>query len=215
MTFDHEPYLARLDESWRAMLDAGDLYSARARILKAAVFAACTAHTAVEQAEYEYTTWIETGSFPVDGTNLAEQKASAALTAETLADSLTLDVLRQLDGWALADLLHRNVYGLGTTKAAFAAALVGYPEPYCLDTHGLQLIADRLAILGEPVKLDTLRGRIKSDRNNPAAVARAWGWYRRLGDIAFGTRDHQWEFFAYKVPAFREGAHRAYFDTVL
>jgi hypothetical protein len=188
------------------MIAEGDVRGLRNRALKAAVFAACTAHTGVGQAEREYTEWAETGSFPVDGTNNAEQKASAAITADAYIETLELDDFR-VDGWTFARGLAANVYGLGAAKASFAAALMGYPEPYCLDTHCLALIAGRI---GERVEL--MRGRIG---HAGTRAATAWRWYRHYGDTTFGTRDHQWEYFALAVPAFAEGGHEAYFTTVL
>jgi hypothetical protein len=193
--------LASLDQSWADILAAGDVRTARTRILKAAVFAACTAHTQVEQAEYEYQTWIDTGDLPTDGTNLAEQKASAILTADAWVETLDIDTLRAFDGWTLAEALAANVYGLATTKASFAAALVGYPEPYCLDTHALQHARDTGAT---DWTLSQLRSRI-----------RRWAFYRSLGDQVFGSRDAQWALFAERVPAFAEEGHAVYFDSVL
>jgi len=195
-------WLADVRAKWQQACDAGDTFTLRTILLKAAVFAACTAHTTVAQAEAEYTEWVNTGEFPVDGTNLAGQKASAVMTAEDLILRFTIDDFREFhDGWQLAAILQQNVYGLGTAKASFAAALAGFPEPYCLDTHGLQHAKERL---GLDLTLDQIRGR-----------ARRWSFYREIGDKVFGNRDAQWSFFAQRVPEFAEGGHRAYFVTVL
>jgi len=212
----HIALLDQLDSSWRDMLAAGDMFAIRCRILKAATFAACTAHTTVERAEYEYVTWAEAGEFPSDGTNLSEQKASAAMTAEAWTETLDIETVRGWrDGWALAAELAAHVYGLGTAKAAFAAALVGYPEPYCLDTHCLQLVAERLTCLGTPSSAEQLRRVTRMRYDSPTSATRSWQRYREVGDTTFGSRAHQWEFFAMKVEAFRDGAHEAYFRTVL
>ena len=206
----YQDRLAQLDSSLAAMIDAGDIAGLQDRLVKACVFAACTAHTSVEQAEREYAEWIDTGEFPTDGTNLSYQKASAVMTARRLA-ALHDDVADfRVDGWTMARRLQENVYGLGTAKASFAAAIMGYPEPYCLDTHGLQLIASRTG-----ADLSVLLQRVRTHSRRPREYDRAWEQYRRWGDTAFGTRDHQWEYFALKVPAFREGGHETYFRTVL
>jgi hypothetical protein len=194
--------LARVRARWTTAIEQGDTFTLRTMLLKAAVFAACTAHTTVEQAEREYTEWCDTGEFPVDGTNLAGQKASAVMTADDLTLRFTLEDFREIhDGWQLAAILQQNVYGLGNTKASFAAALVGFPEPYCLDTHGLQKVQRELR---PDLTLDQLRGR-----------CRRWKFYREVGDAVFGSRDAQWSYFAQVVPEFAEGGHRAFFQTVL
>lgn len=204
MLMPYEAWAVELDrvaETWRVALEEGDRMTLASILLKAAVFAACTAHTTVDQAEREYTEWVETGHLPVDGTNLQEQKASAAITAEEWAfNVLTLDDYRSFDGWSLAEGLKANVYGLGTAKASFAAALAGFPEPYCLDTHALQKVQ---RVLRPDLTLDQLRGR-----------ARRWAFYREVGDAVFGDRWHQWHYFEEVVPEFAAGGHAAYFVTV-
>lgn len=205
MLAPYRPYLTDLDkvrEAWQAALDTGDRFALATILLKAAVFAACTAHTTVAQAEYEYTEWARTGEFPADGTNLSGQKASAAMTATDLTDGMTIDDFRAItDGWQLAELLKDKVYGLGTAKASFAAALCGFPEPYCLDTHGLQEVQR----LHRPdLTLDQLRGR-----------SRRWAFYREVGDMTFADRNAQWTFFEGMVPEFAEGGHRPFFATIV
>lgn len=205
MLAPYRPYLTDLDkvaERWQDALDRGDLFTLQCILLKAAVFAACTAHTTVAQAEAEYTAWVNTGEFPIDGTNLAGQKASAAMTADDLTLGMTLDDFRAIrDGWQLAELLKDRVYGLGTAKASFAAALAGFPEPYCLDTHGL---AEVQRTLRPDLTLDQLRGRI-----------RRWTFYREVGDPTLHDRYGQWTYFETVVPEFREGGHRPFFATVV
>jgi hypothetical protein len=107
------------------------------------------------------------------------------------------------DGWAMAASIASHVYGLGPAKASFAAALLGYTEPYCLDTHGLQ----RVISLG--LAPDKTLAQVRSQ------TYRSWVKYRHYGDAAFGSRDAQWAFFAERVEAFRLGGHEPYFATVL
>lgn len=209
MIGDYAEPLARLDSTWRAMLDARDLDGLRARCFAAVVFALCSVHTPVDEGEREFTAYMNDGILP-DGTMLAEQKSSGILAAIRWIDSTTVDTFN-VDGWTLADTILRNVYGLGTAKSAFASALCGNPEPYCIDTHGAQLIASRTGAssirIVNSIRADKSAGSI--------AIDAAWRRYRRWGDTTFGARNHQWEFFAMKVPEFRIGGHAAYFAEAL
>ena len=197
--------LDELDASWLDALVAGDMPAIRRRVTLACAFAACTVHTPVDEAEYQFTEYVTHGALP-DGSGLAELKSSAILTSREWAESLTLDEVRGwADGWAAAEAIASHVYGLAMTKASFAAALIGYPEPYCLDTHGLQLVASRMQASGaDVIPLDRLRSR-----------TRTWRGYHRLGEWAFGSRMHQWEYFAGTVPSFASGGHEAYFKVAL
>lgn len=196
--------LDALDASWLTMVAEGDMPAIRQRVTRAVAFAACTVHTPVEEAEWQYTEWLTRGSLP-EGSGLAEMKSSAIITSREWIAELTLDVVQSwTDGWKAAEYIASHTYGLAMTKASFAAALIGYPEPYCLDTHGLQLVASRMASAGIVVPLERLRSR-----------TRRWGSYRATGEWAFGSRDHQWEYFACTVTAFARDGHEAYFSTVL
>ena len=206
---DYTEPLERLDSTWRDMRAAGDLDGLRQRCFAAVVFALCSVHTPVAESEREFTDYMRTGALP-EGTMLAEQKSSGIIAAIRWIDTTSVETF-DADGWALADTILRNVYGLGTAKSAFASALCGNPEPYCIDTHGADLIAARTgAAYGRIIN------SIYADKSaGTAAVSAAWRRYRRWGDTTFGARNHQWEYFAMKVPEFRTGGHAAYFDEAL
>ena len=195
--------LAALDESWAAMRAAHDAGRLRYRAFIACVFAITSVHTPVSRAEWEFESYMSEGSLPDDGTMLGNTKCAAILSliewiADTTAD--TFDV----DGWTLAETIMRHVNGLGPAKSAFASALCGNPEPYCLDTHSVHLIADRT---GEDYHriIGSIQGH---GTRRMASILRR---YHRWGDTTYGSRDHQWEYFALANAAFGEGGHAIYF----
>lgn len=207
--FTHETALATLDAEWSTLRRTRDLPWLRDRALKAITFAICSVHTPVAQSEWEFAEYIANGVLS-DGTMLGDQKASALKSAERWIETTTVETF-DVDGWTLAETILANVYGLGTAKSAFAAALCGNPEPYCIDTHGAALIAARTG-----AEQSRIVGSIKADKGRgERAIAAAWRRYRAWGDTTFGARNHQWEFFALKVPEFRDGGHAAYFTEAI
>lgn len=207
--FAYESSLATLDSTWAEMRAARDADRMRYRLFCACTFAIMSVHTPASHAEWQFEQYMSTGVFP-DGSMLDVSKSSSILVLTEWCDTVTFEDM-DVDGWALADTIMRHVRGLGTVKASFASALCGNPEPYCLDTHGIQLVASRT---GE--KYSRILRSIRADKClGSRAIDAAWKRYRAWGETTFGSRNHQWEFFALAVPEFRDAGHAIYFAEAL
>ena len=168
MIGDYEPHLTELDRTWAHWIATGNVDALRRRAYAAIAFALCSVHTPVAEGEREFAAFMDTGELP-EGTMLADQKGRGLIEAQAWIATTTLETFA-VDGWTLADTILRNVYGLGTAKSAFASALCGNPEPYCIDTHGAQLIADRDPHKGQREVLAS----IKADKARPSSIAASW-----------------------------------------
>ena len=194
----HRSYLRRLAIRRAEAIRQSDIVALRDIFVKACVFAGFTIQCRTVMAERDYDTWIRTG---IVGNYLSGNRKRIIQSATEYAATLDLGTFRRWrrDGWRMAQDIETNVSGLGIAKASFAAALAGASQVYCLDRWGL-----RYATGDEDIKAwDLALGR--KDR---------WQTYRAIGDMAFGDRQGQWNFFAIADATFANTGHEVYFRSV-
>lgn len=187
----------------------------RHRLAHAVAFAGCSVHTPVAEQERYYAmiapriTRDVRSRRPYTLAPHAGPRLPMAHSAveHGVAWAQTVDLEQVAEAVAagtLADLIRAQVYGLGTAKAPYAAALFGDPEAACIDTHGL------VDVLGYSFReAERRRNRWRYDRSGDL--------YREDVRRAFGRSDvamSQWVTFAEIVPAFARTGHDVYFRAI-
>lgn len=144
--------MERYEVNWRALQaervslveraktgDTDAMDALRTMALHAGVFACLSVHNTVHNQELMYRRWLE--GQPITG--LTYHVEGAEQVGKWIAAHLTLEMLAEGSGVPLVNSVYTNIKGLGSAKATYMGALLGFPDCICLDRWMWRIAEER------------------------------------------------------------------------